>query len=289
MKRTAADDAEERRGERDLYAFGYQAGAHEWMAVRTASEWAGFFLPSLRTGMRLLDCGCGPGSITVGLAEVVAPGEVVGIDIEPKQVETSRALAQSLGLTNVRFEVGSLYELPFPDASFDAAFAGNVLEHLADPLPALREMRRVLRPGGVVGVRDTDLSTERLEPHTPDVQAVEQIFLRMREDTSSPYYAPQQRALLRRAGFVPGQAFVFALCQSTPQALHAASRLMAEFLTNPTVVTMAVQRGWADQVRLEALRAYLEAWPDQPDALRAIMHFASVGRVPEESNGSITL
>ena len=71
--------------------------------------------------MRLLDVGCGPGSITLGLAEAVAPGEVVGVDLQPAQVEQARALAAERGVANVRFEVASAYALPFPDAAFDAA------------------------------------------------------------------------------------------------------------------------------------------------------------------------
>src|SRR5437879_2234346 len=103
-----------------------------------------------------LDAGCGSGGITLGLAEVVAPGETAGIDVAPSEVEVARALAAERGITNVRFETGSVYDLPFEDASFDAALAGNTLEHLCDPLRALKELRCVLKPGGIVGVRDPD-------------------------------------------------------------------------------------------------------------------------------------
>src|SRR5262249_34936469 len=97
------------------------------MAARTAAKEAAFFLPHLRPGMQLLDVGCGPGSITLGLAGVVGPGVVVGIDVDPTQVEQARALALERGVTNVRFEVADLYRLPFPDGSFDAAFAHTVI------------------------------------------------------------------------------------------------------------------------------------------------------------------
>ena len=73
--------------------------------------------------MRLLDCGAGPGAITYGLAEAVAPSEVVGIVLSQAQVDRARDLANEFGVTNVRFEAGSVYELPFPDASFDVTFA----------------------------------------------------------------------------------------------------------------------------------------------------------------------
>src|SRR5919202_1984497 len=92
------------------------------MRQRTAAADAAFFLPHLRRGARVLDVGCGPGSITVGLAEAVAPGEVIGVDAEPLQIERAEALAEGRALANLRFEVANAYELPYPDASFDARY-----------------------------------------------------------------------------------------------------------------------------------------------------------------------
>src|SRR5207244_1539895 len=121
------------------------------LSVRTAAAF-GFLQPHLRPGMRLIDCGCGPGSITVDLAQQLAPGDLVGIDVRPEAIEEARALAKQRGIENVTFDVGSVYELPYPDASFDAATACAVIQHLERPVDALREIRRVLRPGGMVGV-----------------------------------------------------------------------------------------------------------------------------------------
>ena len=108
-------------------------------AERTASREAAFFLPYLRPGMQMIDVGCGPGSITVGLAEAVAPGNVVGIDFQPTQIEQARDLAAKRAVANVRFEVADAYRVPFPDHSFDAAFAHAVLTHLREPVRALVE------------------------------------------------------------------------------------------------------------------------------------------------------
>src|SRR5436305_15099046 len=114
----------------EQYTIGYGDAADRWMRQRTAAVDAAFFLPHLWRGARVLDVGCGPGSITVGLAETVAPGEVIGVDCEPLQIERAAALAEGRALTNLHFEVASAYELPYPDASFDAVFAhfllGNV-------------------------------------------------------------------------------------------------------------------------------------------------------------------
>ena len=126
------------------------------MARRTAAKEGAFFLRHLRPGMRVLDVGCGPGSITLGFAEAVAPGEVIGVDFQQSQVAQAQALSDARGIMNSRFEVADAYRLPFPDGSFDAVFAHAVLWHLREPLKALAEMRRVLRPNGIVGVRDCD-------------------------------------------------------------------------------------------------------------------------------------
>jgi ubiquinone/menaquinone biosynthesis C-methylase UbiE len=122
-------------------------------ATRTAASMAEFFLAHLRPGMRVLDCGCGPGSITVGLAEHVAPGEVIGIDIDPTHIALAQTRAADAGLSNVRFETADMYTLPFANAAFDAVFCHAVLAHLRHPSQALSEIRRVLQPEGVVGTR----------------------------------------------------------------------------------------------------------------------------------------
>jgi 4-oxalocrotonate tautomerase family enzyme len=153
--------------------------------------------------MRLIDCGCGPGSVTVGLAEVVAPGEVVGIDLAPRQIERAREVAAQRGRANVRFEVGTVYDLPFRDASFDAAYAQTLLMHLREPVAALREIRRVLRPGGVLGLCDDDHGACLWEPSTPGIQRLYALWLRaIQHGGGDPYYARHQRRLLLEAGFV---------------------------------------------------------------------------------------
>ena len=72
--------------DREQYTMGYGPAATGLMAMRSAQSHAGFFLPHLKPGMKVLDCGCGPGTITLGFAEVVAPGTAVGTDIEESQV-----------------------------------------------------------------------------------------------------------------------------------------------------------------------------------------------------------
>ena len=104
--------------------------------ARRTGQVAAFLAPHLRAGMRLLDCGCGPGSITVDLAQAVAPGDTIGIDLREDALVQARALARERRIATVAFQAASVYQLPFPDGSFDAAFACAVLQHLAAPLVA---------------------------------------------------------------------------------------------------------------------------------------------------------
>src|SRR5262250_1908224 len=104
----------------EKYTHGHAPATLQQHAQRTADEAAAFLLPHLRPGMRLLDVGCGPGSITRGLAQRLAPGEVVGLDLSRETLAAARADAAARGLTNLTYAEGSVYELPFPDASFDA-------------------------------------------------------------------------------------------------------------------------------------------------------------------------
>src|SRR6185503_13988946 len=136
----------------ETYTHRHAAATVKQHAQRTADEAAAFLLPQLRAGMRLLDVGCGPGSITRGLAERVTPGEVVGVDLSADTLEAARRDAAARGLDNLRYEEGSVYALPFPDASFDVAYAHQVLQHLRERDAALREILRVLRPGGLLAV-----------------------------------------------------------------------------------------------------------------------------------------
>ncbi|MGH9019823.1 MAG: methyltransferase domain-containing protein [Acidimicrobiales bacterium] len=138
----------------DRYTHGHHDSvlrSHRW---RTAENSAGFLLDHLRPGQRVIDVGCGPGTITAGLARRVAPGAVVGIDREESVVSAARAA--HAGTDNLSFEVGDAYQLELLDESADVVYLHQVLQHLSDPVAALVEARRVLRVGGLVAVRDAD-------------------------------------------------------------------------------------------------------------------------------------
>lgn len=256
----------------EAYTHGYGEQPHRVMSQRNVAVDAAFLLPHLRPGMRLLDVGCGPGSITVGLARVVAPGEVVGVDIGPVQVEAARALATEEGVANVRFEVGSVYALPFPDASFDAAFAHTVLEHLADPVAALREVRRVLKPGGVIGLRDGDWGGRVIAPPSPLVEEGYALYARLWAlNGGNPNRGREHRALLREAGFGRIAASAAVSAQGTPEETRGVAALAHAQLSRPEFVERVVALGWADRERLAQVAVAQLVWGEHPDAFSVVL------------------
>ena len=117
--------------------------SHTW---RTVENSAAYLLPYLQSGLDVLDVGCGPGTITLDLARRIGPGTVVGIDRSSDVLEEARRAGARV--SNVRFESGDVYDLAYPDDSFDVVHAHQLLQHLSDPVGALREMLRVCKPGG---------------------------------------------------------------------------------------------------------------------------------------------
>jgi SAM-dependent methyltransferase len=141
----------------ERYTPGDSTSVTAFMARRTLASHGAFLRPFLWKGARVLDSGCGPGTITAGIAGCVAPGgSVYGIDANPAQVEIARGfLADTAG---IELRCASVYELPFADGEFDVVFSHALFEHLADPRRAAGEIRRVLRSGGIVALRSPDFT-----------------------------------------------------------------------------------------------------------------------------------
>jgi SAM-dependent methyltransferase len=237
--------------------------------------------------VQLLDVGSGPGSITLDLAAVVAPGEVVGIDIEPLQVDRARALAAERGVTNVRFEPGDAYALPFPDDSFDVVFSNAALMWLRDPLAALREFRRVLRTGGVVGISDIVHSLTVFEPTTPLLAESQMIMNRVRElqrGRPAGLLDFQQRQLLLEAGFSRPEGQVRVESFGTPDAVRTFGMCIAAQLDEPFRPTI-LSEGWADSTKVDAMVAELRAWAERPDSFGCGLWCAAVGWVDGDAAG----
>ena len=264
---------------KEEYLHGYTPEHRAFLSSRTATREAGFFLPHLRPGMRLLDCGCGMGALTTSLAEWLAPGEVIGFDREQSQIDAARDWAGEKGVGNVRFELGNIYEIAHPDASFDAVFAFTVLEHLREPLRAMQEMRRVLKPGGVIGLCDPDYESQLQAPSSPGLQELTMLMRRFSEQHASPYYARHQRQYLLEAGFARTEGFAVGVgggnAEMTP--------FMFRIIMKPTVEAIRpwiLANGLADETHLQEILAEAEAWSRRPDAFFGLLQCAVVGWAP---------
>ena len=183
----------------EVYTHGHHESvlrSHKW---RTAENSAGYLLPHLKPHMRILDIGCGPGTITAGLADRVPDGHVTGIDAAEGIVGQARAAAGER--TNLDFAVGDVYALDYPDGSFDVVHAHQVLQHLGDPVRALREMGRVTRPGGLVAVRDGDYGGFAWYPELPVLDEWRSLYMTVaRGNGGEPNGGRHLLAWARRAG-----------------------------------------------------------------------------------------
>jgi SAM-dependent methyltransferase len=155
----------------------------------------------LATDARVLEVGCGPGFVTERLLALVPDGSVVGIDNDPEMVAlASRRLAPE---ERIEFREASITETGLPDASFDAATARLVFQHLPDPAPALDELRRLLRPRGRLFVTDIDAGWPLvLEPEAPHMDEIGEAVTGIRfQRGGNPNIGRSLPRLLRDAGF----------------------------------------------------------------------------------------
>lgn len=264
----------------EFYSISDADAQRAYVGMRRAAEWVGFFLPYLQPGFSLLDCGCGVGSITLDLAAIVAPGRVIGIDRDESQLAIARANAAQRGLTNVSFEPGNVYALRFKAESFDAVLAHTLLYHLGDPLRALREMRRVLKPSGVAAVSDDDWATIVSSPADSPVQQATALMTKVVEfNGGSPFYSRHLRGLMLQAGFVKTEGYaVAAEHYGTLDETRRIAAIVRGVFTSPDFVALVTGQGWATKPEIENIVASIQAWGDRPDAFYAVMYCAAVGR-----------
>jgi SAM-dependent methyltransferase len=243
--------------DREQYTMGYGPAATAIMAVRTAQSHAAFFLPQLKPGMTVLDCGCGPGTITIGFAELVAPGQVVGTEIEDSQVALARQNATRRNVSNVRFEVADIYALPFEGNSFDAVFISAVLGNLREPVSGLREAYRVLKPGGVIGVKEFDHGGDLFYPLAPALKQYNECYWRLRsENGHDPEGGRKIGAFLLEAGFLHVEMSARYESMADPKVLRRVAGAFAGLLSEGWADVFK-DRGWATT---DAIRDMSDAW-----------------------------
>lgn len=243
--------------------------SHTW---RTAVNSAGYLLGHLRPGLSLLDVGCGPGTITLDLAERVSPGSVIGLDRDAGVLEGAERSRAGRALENVSFRTGDVYALEFPDASFDVVHAHQVLQHLTDPVAALREMRRVLRPGGLLAVRDSDYGAKFWAPPDPILDRWMALYHEVTRangaEADAGRYLPEW---VRCAGFgdidVSSSTWTFA----DPETTAWWGGLWADRSELSSFAEQALEYGLSDRDELASIAAAWLRWSVAPGAFIVII------------------
>lgn len=255
----------------ESYRVEYTNEAKRFLYRRRATTHAAFFLPYLQPGMRLLDCGCGPGSITVDLAAIVAPAEVVGVDHDPAQLELARHHAERKGTTNVRFEQGDVRQLHYEDQSFDAVFVHGVIEYLPNPVQAFEEIRRVLKDGGVLGTRHSDWGNFLFSPATFATNRFFEMFQHyMRHCGGEPEFGRHQLAAIRAAGFVRIKPSASCDCWTTdPELTKFVANFLATYCVSPEFAGPLAQLNLASADELQTISEALRRWGEDADAFAA--------------------
>lgn len=257
----------------DRYTHGHSDAvlrSHRW---RTAANSAGYLLGHLRPGQRLLDVGCGPGNISVDLAARVDPGKVVGIDVVESVLAGAEADRVAAGVANVSFRHGDVYDLPFGDAEFDVVHAHQVLQHLADPAAALAGMRRVLRPGGLLAVRDSDYSAFMWSPL--DRRLDRWMELHHLATAANRADADAGRHLLgwvRAAGFGDATYTTSTWTFSTDEDRRWWGELWADRVMGSAFTDQVLELGLSDRDELEAIGEAFREWAAHPDAVFVCVH-----------------
>ena len=255
----------------------------ELMHRRNAGDYADFVLPEIGPQDRVLDVGCGAGSITLGLARVAQ--HTLGIDLADadETFDDARAYAAEHGIDNVEFRVGSIYDLHQADGSVDVCTMFAMLETLDDPLAGLAEVRRVLRPGGLVGASSIEYGGLLL--HGPDVPLLRRFYeLRLglweAQGDVHPYRGRELRGLLLAAGFTDVVATTAYLSYGTEERVRTFGEGRAADCRDEWFVEGLTERGLADREEIVGLeRAWLR-WAESPKAFAAFSWGRATGRRP---------
>ena len=260
-------------------AFGYDTlEVQEHYTGRTFEQVQTYFAGRLKPGMNVLDCGCGPGTLTLGLAQAVDPGQATGIDIEPGMVDRANALANEGGIKNVEFRVDDITDLSFPNDCFDLVFVSAVLEHLPDPVVALKEIRRVLKPGAATVIINTDWGDPLISPESDDIRRFFELFeAGFNRYGGSLNRGRHLRLMMREAGLDVTEFQAYYGSSGTPVTIQYTVGGYISWMKNFRIFDEAVSLGDVDRSTLDKMEENMLKWADNPEAFIAVGRCTAIG------------
>jgi SAM-dependent methyltransferase len=260
-----------------IYTHGHHESVLRSHSSRDISNSAEYLRPHLTETARLLDVGAGPGSITVDLAGVVS--HVTAIEIDENALSLSRGLAASRGLSNLDFAVEDVHALSFADDSFDIVHAHQVLQHVGDPVQALREMRRVTAPGGVVAARDADYAGFIWFPLLPELDHWLDLYRRAaRANGGEPDAGRRLLAWARAAGFDDVTATTSTWTYATPEDRAWWGGMWADRILESALARQLVDSDLATASDLQAISDAWKRWADDGDGWYLVPHGEIIAR-----------
>ena len=254
------------------YTHGHEQATLASHGARTAATSAAYLLPHLRPGMSLLDVGCGPGTITLDLAQVVSPGQVVAVENVEAPLVAAREEAERRGDTTTRFELADVTALPYEDDSFDVVHAHQVLQHLTDPVLALREMARVCRPDGLVAARDADYAAMAWHPQVPGLDLWRDTYRAIaRRNGAEPDAGRLLRRWANEAGLVGVRIGSSTWTYADPVSAEWWGTSQAARYAAPVFAAQAAEIGVGPERVSEIAEAW-RTWGSDPDAWFVVLH-----------------
>lgn len=262
----------------EQYLHGQHASVLASHAWRTAENSAAYLLDYLDEDMDVLDVGCGVGTITTDLAAHVPQGRVLGVDLAPEPLERAADYAVARAVENVEFEQGDVYELAHGEGSFDIVHAHQLLQHLKNPLGAIAEMKRVLRRGGLLALREADYGAMVWYPEV-GLSAWREVYEKV-----SRHHGVQPRAGRRllewvhAAGFKTVEPTTSTWTFADPIERDYWANLWIDRIRHTSFGTIAVEEGFTDHAGLAEMIAAWEDWSRDPDGWFAVVHAEILAR-----------
>ena len=263
------------------YTLGYNQEILETELRAIAETSAAFLLPHLRPGLRLLDFGCGSGSVSIGLAKAIAPGEMHGVDMEESQIELARSMAASQDRDNAIFHVGDVTDLEFEDSFFDVAHCLNVLMHVPDTAAVLSEVRRVLKPGGIIACRELICESCFIHPDFTIQRRSWELFEDLvRADDGHPQMGKDMKGHIKEAGFVDIRMNASFSVYNYPEEIAFIHRLVSNWFLSPEVSEAAMKYGASSAKLVNDLKVASDRWKEHPGALFAFAFGEAIAHKP---------